>query len=117
MKDIGICPTAKIMRFAFKNRAAFFEAKFSDPSSDPDERQKASLQAEAAQELLLEIPVEADKLADESWARFPKLAAEYDEVLRIFHFAQKRLRWLSSSSNTDPTQPPSRGIDDDDIPF
>jgi hypothetical protein len=118
MREIGIYPTAKIMRFAFKNRAAFFEAKFADPNSDPAERKWASFQAESAQELLLEIPPEADKLADESWARFPQFAADYDEALRAFQSAQKLLRWLSAESDT---YPPSRGSDggigDDDIPL
>lgn len=117
VRDIGIYPTAKIMRFAFKNRAAYFEAKFADPASDPDEKKWASSQAESAQELLLEIPVEADKLADESWARFPQLAADYDEALRAFQSAQKLLRWLSNGSNPDDPYPLSDGISDDDIPF
>jgi FMN phosphatase YigB (HAD superfamily) len=105
------------MRFAFKNRAAYFEAKFSNPHTDPVERQKASLQAEAAQELLLGIPPDADKLADESWARFPQLAAEYDEALRAFQSARERLAVLSSGSSQGSNIEPRGTIGDDDIPF
>jgi hypothetical protein len=117
MRNIGIYPTAKIMRFAFKKRAAYFESKFADPDGDPDERKWASSQAQAAQELLLEIPPEADKLADESWARFPQLAADYDEALRAFQSSQRLLNWLSNSSNPDGPYPPSRSSDISDIPF
>lgn len=98
MRDIGIFPTAKIMRFSFKTPAAYFEAKFSS-DRDEDERKKAALHADAARELLLtEVPPEADQLADESWSHFPQLAKKYDAALRDFQYAQKRLRMLSSGS-------------------